>query len=121
MRLTFVKALYGNQKVRELHSYESGGLRYEEKITQILLFNGRKSHAVEQVTAGDLFAVVGWSEAEAGQGVGLYSDKFAYEIEPTLQSKVQFDGTLHVQQVLGAFRILNAEDPSLNVVWEESL
>ncbi|UIO40006.1 TetM/TetW/TetO/TetS family tetracycline resistance ribosomal protection protein [Brevibacillus brevis] len=121
LRLTFVKALSGNLKVRELLSYESGGLRYEEKITQILLFTGRKSHSVEQVTAGDLFAVVGLSEAEAGQGVGLYSDNFAYETEPTLQSKVQFDGSLHVQQVLGAFRILNAEDPSLNVVWEESL
>ncbi|MED4752495.1 translation factor GTPase family protein [Brevibacillus choshinensis] len=120
-RLTFVKALSGTLKLRELLSYESGGLQYEEKITQILLFNGSKSHSVEQVAAGDLFAVAGLSEAEAGHGVGLYADKFAYETEPTLQSKVQFDGSLHVQQVLGAFRILNAEDPSLNVVWEESL
>ncbi|MCE0448454.1 translation factor GTPase family protein [Brevibacillus sp. AF8] len=121
LRLTFVKALSGKLKVRELLSYENGGLRYEEKITQILLFTGRKSHSVEQVAAGDLFAVVGLSEAEAGQGVGVYSDKFTYETEPTLQSKVLFDNSLHVQQVLGAFRILNAEDPSLNVVWEESL
>ncbi|QRG68298.1 elongation factor G [Brevibacillus choshinensis] len=120
-RLTFIKAVSGTLKVRELLRYESGGLPYEEKITQILLYNGRKSQAVEQVAAGDLFAVAGLSEAEAGQGVGHYTDKFAYETEPTLQSKVQFDDSLHVQQVLGAFRILNAEDPSLNVVWEESL
>lgn len=121
LRLTFIKALSGTLKVRELLSYESGGVRYEEKITQILLVNGSKSQSVEQVVAGDLFAVAGLSEAEAGQGLGLYADKLAYETEPTLQSKVQFDGTLHVQQVLGAFRVLNAEDPSLNVVWEESL
>lgn len=121
LRLTFIKALSGKLKVRELLRYESGGRPYEEKITQILLFNGSKSHPVEEVAAGDLFAVAGVSEAEAGQGVGLCSDKFMYETEPTLQSKVQFDGSLHVQQVLGAFRILNAEDPSLNVVWEESL
>ncbi|MGG1663387.1 GTP-binding protein [Brevibacillus sp. NRS-1366] len=121
LRLTFVKALSGTLKVRELLSYESGGIRYEEKITQILLFNGSKTQSVEQVAAGDMFAVAGLSEAEAGQGVGQYADKFAYETEPTLQSKVQFDGSLHVQQVLGAFRILNAEDPSLNVVWEENL
>ncbi|MET3291819.1 UNVERIFIED_CONTAM: ribosomal protection tetracycline resistance protein [Brevibacillus sp. OAP136] len=120
-KLTFVKALSGTLKVRELLGYESGGIRYEEKITQILLFNGSKTQSVEQVAAGDLFAVAGLSEAEAGQGLGLYSDKLAYETEPTLQSKVQFEGPLHVQQVLGAFRILNAEDPSLNVVWEESL
>lgn len=120
-RLTFIKAVSGTLKVRELLSYESGGVPYEEKITQILLVNGSKSQPVEQVAAGDLFAVAGLSEAEAGHGVGLYSEKFAYETEPTLQSKVQFDSSLHVQQVLGAFRLLNAEDPSLNVVWEESL
>lgn len=120
-RLTFVKALSGTLKVREMLSYESGGLRYEEKITQILLFNGSKSHSVEQVAASDLFAVADLSEAKAGQGLGLYADKMAYETEPTLQSKVQFDDSLHVQEVLGAFRILNAEDPSLDAVWEESL
>ncbi|MGO0059087.1 GTP-binding protein [Brevibacillus fluminis] len=120
-KLTFVKALSGTLKVRELLGYESSGIQYEEKITQILLVNGSKTQSVEQVAAGDLFAVAGLSEAEVGQGLGLYSDKLAYETEPTLQSKVQFEGPLHVQQVLGAFRILNAEDPSLNVVWEESL
>ncbi|MED1950133.1 translation factor GTPase family protein [Brevibacillus centrosporus] len=120
-RLTFIKAVSGTLKVRELLSYESGGVPYEEKITQIVLVNGSKSQPVEQVAAGDLFAVAGLSEAEAGHGVGLYSEKFVYETEPTLQSKVQFDSSLHVQQVLGAFRLLNAEDPSLNVVWEESL
>ncbi|WNC15632.1 TetM/TetW/TetO/TetS family tetracycline resistance ribosomal protection protein [Brevibacillus brevis] len=120
-RLTFIKAVSGTLKVRELLGYESNGLRYEEKITQILLFNGSKSHPVEQVAAGDLFAVAGLSEAEAGQGVGLYSNKFACETQPTLQSKVQFNESLHVQQVLGAFRILNTEDPSLNLAWEESL
>lgn len=121
VRLTFIKALSGKLRVREQVAYESGGVRYDEKMTRILLFNGSKSQPVEQVTAGDLFAVAGLSAAEAGQGLGLYTDKLIYESEPTLQSKVQFDDSLHVQQVLGAFRILNAEDPSLNVVWEESL
>ncbi|TVY11356.1 GTP-binding protein [Paenibacillus cremeus] len=121
MRLTFIKALSGTLKLREQLGYEQDGLRYDEKITRILLFNGMKAQSVEQVAAGDLFAVAGLSAAEAGQGLGLYSDKLAYESEPTLQSKVQFDDSLHVQQVLGTFRILNAEDPSLNVVWEESL
>ncbi|MCA0756318.1 TetM/TetW/TetO/TetS family tetracycline resistance ribosomal protection protein [Paenibacillus sp. N4] len=121
VRLTFIKALSGRLKVREQLGYESGGVRYDEKITRILLFNGLKSQPVEQVAAGDLFAVAGLSGAEAGQGLGLFSDKLAYESEPTLQSKVQFDDSLHAQKVLGTFRILNAEDPSLNVVWDESL
>ncbi|MFD2114183.1 GTP-binding protein [Paenibacillus yanchengensis] len=121
VRLTFIKAMSGNLKVREQLIYTNGDIHYDEKITRLLLFNGYKSQPVEQVVAGDLFAVVGLTEAEAGQGLGLYTNKLVYESEPTLQSKVQFDESLHVQQVLGKFRMLYAEDPSLNVVWEESL
>jgi ribosomal protection tetracycline resistance protein len=121
MRLTFIKALSGSLKVREQLGYEIGGVQYDEKVTRILLVNGTKSQSVEQVTAGDLFAVVGLSAAWAGQGLGLFSDKLVYESEPTLQSRVQFDESLHVQKVLGAFRILEAEEPSLNVLWQESL
>lgn len=120
-RLTFIKALGGRLKVREQVGYVSGGVQYNEKITQIFLLNGHKYHPVEQVAAGDLFAVAGLSEAEAGQGLGLLSDKLAYDAEPTLQSKVVFDHSIHVQKVLGAFRTMEAEEPSLNVVWDEKL
>ncbi|MGO4110460.1 GTP-binding protein [Paenibacillus sp. YAF4_2] len=122
-RLTYIKALSGTLKVRDELSYSSGNEEEQlcEKATRLLLVNGNKSQAVDQVTAGDLFAVVGLSGAEAGQGVGLYSDKLAYELVPALTSKVIFSESLHVKDVLKAFRILNAEDPSLNVLWEESL
>jgi small GTP-binding protein len=121
VRLTYIKALSGSLRVREQLQYESGGVEYDEKITRISLVNGLKSQSVEQVKAGDLFAVTGLSSAEAGQGLGLLKDRLAYDSEPTLQSRVEFDDSIHVQKVLGVFRILNAEDPSLNVVWNESL
>lgn len=119
VRLTFIKALSGRLKVREQLSYESGGVLIDEKITRIFLLNGLKSQSIEQVVAGDLFAVAGLSAAEAGQGLGSISDKLVYDSEPTLQSKVLFDNSIHVQKVLGAFRMLEAEEPSLNVVWDE--
>ncbi|MBM7565196.1 GTP-binding protein [Paenibacillus sacheonensis] len=121
VRLTYVKALSGTLKVRDELCYDSGEVRVCEKATRILIVNGSKMHAVDQVSAGDLFAVTGLSGAEAGQGLGIYSDKLVYELVPTLTSKVEFADSLNVKDVLGAFRILNAEDPSLNVVWEESL
>lgn len=120
-RLTFIKALSGSLKIREQLHYENSGIPYDEKITRILLFNGSKSQPVEQVAAGDLFAVTGLSAACAGLGLGMLSGKLDYESEPTLQSKVLFGDSLHVQKVLGAFRMLEAEEPSLNVIWEESL
>jgi small GTP-binding protein len=121
VRLTFIKALSGTLKVRDELCYASKDVQFCEKVTRLLIFNGNKSQAVDQVSAGDLFAVTGLTAAEAGQGLGLYSDKRVYEMVPTLKSKIIFSPSLNVKDVLKAFQILNAEDPSLNVIWEESL
>ena len=40
---------------------------------------------------------------------------------PTLKSKVIFDNSLNVREVLEYFNILNDEEPALNVVWDEVL
>jgi translation elongation factor EF-G len=122
VRLTFIKALSGTLKVRDELSYPgSGGEPVSEKVTRLLLFNGKKAQAVDQVSAGDLFACTGLSSAEAGQGLGQCTDRLVYEMVPTLKSKVMFDAALNPKDVLKVFQILDAEDPSLHVVWEESL
>ncbi|ULL19839.1 GTP-binding protein [Paenibacillus sp. H1-7] len=121
VRMTFIKALSGTLKVRDELCYPANEVQLCEKVTRLLIVNGNKSQPVEQVTAGDLFAVTGLTAAEAGQGLGLFSDRLVYEMVPTLKSKVIFDNQLNVKEVLKAFQILDAEDPSLNVVWEESL
>ena len=36
-------------------------------------------------------------------------------------SKVIFDKTCNVKEVLGYFKILEAEDPALNIIWNETL
>ncbi|SFT23991.1 translation factor GTPase family protein [Paenibacillus sp. BC26] len=121
VRLTYIKALSGTLKVRDELCYGSGDDQICEKVTRLLLVNGNKSQAIDQVSAGDLFAVTGLSSAEAGQGLGVYSDKLVYDMVPTLTAKVIFAAELNVKDVLKAFQVLNAEDPSLNVIWEESL
>ncbi|MWC30235.1 elongation factor G [Paenibacillus sp. MMS18-CY102] len=121
VRLTYMKALSGTLKVRDELCYMSGDERICEKATRLLVINGSKSQPVERVSTGDLFAVVGLSSAQAGQGVGCYSDKLGYELVPTLTAKVLFTDSLNVKDVLKAFQMLNAEDPSLDVAWEESL
>ncbi|MRN55359.1 GTP-binding protein [Paenibacillus monticola] len=121
VRLTFIKALNGTLKVRDELSYASGDATISEKITRMYIYNGSKSHTVDQVSAGDLFAVTGLSAAEAGQGLGSLSDKLIYEMVPTLKSKIIYAVTYNVKDVLKAFQVLNAEDPSLNVIWEEAV
>lgn len=120
-RLTYMKALSGTLKVREELCYGSGDEQRCEKATRLLIVSGSKMQAVDQVSAGDLFAVIGLTEAETGQGAGLHSDKLSYDLVPALTSKVIFPESIPVKDVLKAFRILNAEDPSLHVIWEESL
>ncbi|MBO7746842.1 TetM/TetW/TetO/TetS family tetracycline resistance ribosomal protection protein [Paenibacillus sp. MWE-103] len=120
-RVTYVKALSGELKVRDELFYGAGEARTGEKATRLLLVNGSKTQAVDRVAAGDLFAVVGLSGAETGEGLGACADRIGYELVPTLTSKVVFAETLNAKEVLKAFRMLNAEDPSLGVVWEESL
>ncbi len=114
-RITFLKATSGTLRVRDEVLY--GGM--SEKITQIRIYNGNKYKAVEQIHAGELFAVTGLSEASIGVGIGALEEQASFNLIPTLKSKVAFDPSLHVKDVLSCFRHLDAEDPSLRVNWDE--
>lgn len=115
-RLTFMKALQGTLRVRDEFSFGNG----IEKITEIRLYNGQRFETVQQVEAGEIFAVKGISKAQIGQVIGnnvVNQDEF--ELTPTLQAKVVYDGSVHIKELLSYFRILEAEEPTLKVVWSE--
>lgn len=110
-RTTFIKALSSSLKVRD----ELGG----EKITQIRRYNGSKFQTVDEVWAGNIFAVTGLTSAEAGDGLGTLQEKVLYEMVSALKSRVIFPAAMNAKEVFRYFKILDAEDPSLNVSWEE--
>ncbi|MFB6468918.1 GTP-binding protein [Cytobacillus sp. Hz8] len=118
-RMTFMKALSGQLHVRDLLTY--GSLQEEEKITQIRKINGSQFQQVNQIFAGELFAVTGLTNAKVGDGVGGLKEQSEYEMIPTLRSKVVFESGVNRKEGLKFFRILEAEDPSLNVSWDEGL
>lgn len=136
-RLTFIKALTGTLKVREeicyggivesslegseINKEETNSNEIKEKISSIRIYNGSKFKTVDCARAGDLFAVSGISRAIAGDGVGTLKEKTHYEMIPTLMSKVIFPKSSNVREVLGYFKILESEDPALNVKWNEAL
>jgi ribosomal protection tetracycline resistance protein len=120
-RITYIKALSGSLKVRDSINYGDAENMVTEKITQIRVYNGRQYKAVNQVEAGELFAVIGLSMTTVGDGVGILKERMVYEMVPTLKSKIIFEPAVHVKEALPYFKMLNAEDPSLNVIWEESL
>lgn len=120
-RVTYIKALSGTLSVREVIEYGDAENVVTEKITQIRAYNGRDYKVVDRVEAGELFAVIGLSTTTVGDGVGALKEKAVYEMAPTLKSKVIFEPKVNVKEALRYFKMLDAEDPSLNVTWDERL
>lgn len=116
-RITFIKALSGILKVRD--EINNGILK--GKISSIRVYNGNKFSTVDKVVAGDIFAVTGLTSLNVGDSVGALKEKLKFNMIPTLMSSVIFDKTCNVKEILGYFRILEAEDPALNVTWNETL
>ncbi|NFR24840.1 GTP-binding protein [Clostridium sporogenes] len=118
-RLTYIKALSGSLKVKEEISLPNIENDFCEKVNEIRIYNGDKYINVDKAEAGQIFAVTGLSSANVGDGIGTLKDKATYNMVPTLKSKVIFDESLNVKDVLKYFKILESEDPSLNIIWDE--
>ncbi|CAH1191585.1 Elongation factor G [Paenibacillus auburnensis] len=120
-RITYIKALQGVLKAREELAYGPARERVSERITGIRRIYGAKAAAADWGAAGELFAVTGLTAAMPGEGVGALQDHLGSELIPTLKAKVNFAPPVHLKEVLHAFQQLGAEDPSLNVSWDEAL
>lgn len=118
-RLTYIKALSGSLKVKEEITLPNIENDFCEKVNEIRIYNGDKYINVDKAEAGQIFAVTGLSSANVGDGIGTLKDKATYNMVPTLKSKVIFDESLNVKDVLRYFKILESEDPSLNIIWDE--
>lgn len=114
-RVTFLKSLNGTLSVRD----EVSHFENLEKITQIRIYNGDQFKMINKVQAGELFAVTGLTNTTVGDGLGTHKEKASFDLVPTLKAQVIFDSTIHVKEVLHCFNLLDAEDPSLQVVWDE--
>ena len=115
-RITFIKALKGTLKVRDELKFDEA----TEKVTEIRLYNGNRYEGIQQVEAGEIFAVKGLSHPQIGDLIGSeLAGREEFALIPTLQAKVIYSGTVHIKEILRYFRILEAEEPTLKVVWNE--
>ncbi|MCY6959017.1 GTP-binding protein [Clostridium brassicae] len=120
-RLTYIKALSGSLKVKDEIRLDAGENDFYEKVNQIRIYNGDKFIAIDKISAGQVFAVTGLTSANIGDGIGILREKVTYDMIPTFKSKVIYDKTLNVKEILGNFKILEEEDPALNIIWDEKL
>lgn len=119
-RITYIKILEGLLNVRDEIEYTYNGIQVKEKINEIRKYNGVKYETISQSMCGDIVGLIGISSLVAGYGIGV-GNNTNYDMIPTLRAKVIFDKSYNVADVLRCFKILEAEDNSLNVNWNEKL
>ena len=116
-RLTFLKLMGGRLRVRDAVAIGEETCR----IGEIRLYNGSRFSALREAQAGQLVAVTGLADCLPGQALGQCEPAPSPLSAPLLSARVEFPREVPVQEVLSAFRKLEAEDPSLGVQWNESL
>lgn len=117
-KIVFLKLLKGVLSVKDEVLMPS---KEKEKINSIRIYNGNKFKTVDKVYAGDIFGVMGLNSLEIGDYIGEEKKKIKYNMVPTLATKIILKDKINVKDALKYFKILNEEDPSLNVFWNEAL
>ena len=120
-RLVHMKVTGGVLRVRDELRYESGGAVYNEKVSQIRIYNGEKFTAVDEVWPGQVCAVTGLTAAYAGMGLGTEADAAPPVLEPVLRYAVEVPPETSLHEALTALRRLEEEDPQLHVAWDGRL
>lgn len=120
-KLAFVKVISGSVKTKDIVTHNINEEIIEEKINQIKINSGSSFAAVPSLSAGEYGVLSGIDSAYVGEGLGICDDYVSYSLKPVLQSIVKFDLSLNPKELLNIFQILNAEDPSLGVEWNDSL
>lgn len=118
-RITYIKALSGLLKVKDELVYNHNGEEIREKVNEIRAYNGVKYEIKDVASEGDVFAVTGISNMKAGMGIGI--EDSTEEMIPTLTAKVLYDSTVNIKEVLKYFKILESEEKTLNVQYDEIL
>lgn len=119
-RITFMKILQGSIKLKQDMTYKVYDEEYCEKINEIRSYNGKDFERVSEGLQGEIVGLIGLTSQKPGQGIGI-SDLTSLDMVPTLRAKVIFKETINPKEILKYFKILEAEDTSLNVLWNEKL
>lgn len=118
-RLTFLKVTGGSLRVREV--LKSDKNTNGEKVNRIRVYSGEKFTAVDTAEAGTVCAVTGITFAKPGDGLGIEKDSGLPMLEPVMTYRVDLEDGIDPHTALSKLKILENEDPQLNVVWNSRL
>ena len=123
-RLTFCKITGGVLKVKALLSEKENGAKkegWEEKVNQIRIYSGEKYETVDEVLAGEVCALTGLTHTYPGEGIGDEEETGLPVLEPVLTYRVLLPEEVDAAVMLPKLRVLEEEDPTLHVIWDENL
>lgn len=121
-RLTFLKVTGGTLAVRSaVRCHRPDGEPLEAKVTQLRLYSGAESEAVQQVPAGDVCAALGLSGLLAGDTLGDAAPDRGAALEPVMSYCIRLPADLDPQLALPKLRLLEEEEPQLRMVWDARL
>ena len=112
-RLTYLKITGGSLSVKEVL------MPYDEKIDQIRVYNGTRYETLKEAGPGAVAAVCGISKSRVGDLLGAEKEPYEPSLTPVLNYSVICPAGVSSSVMLSYLRILEEEDPSLHVVWDE--
>lgn len=124
-RLTHLKVTGGALKVKMTVDNRAGAGAGEEvwaeKADQIRIYGGAGYEAADSMEAGGICAVTGLKKTFAGQGLGFEKGSSQPVLVPVLAYRLILPEGADPVKVLGQLRLLEEEEPLLQVVWKETL
>lgn len=121
-RLTYLKITGGTLKPKDTIKQKTpDGETVAEKVNQIRVYTGEKFSAEPIAESGTVCAVTGLTATYSGQGLGIDTNLDQAFTQPIFTYKVLLDEKTDAFTALAKFRILEQEDPQLNVTWKEHL
>lgn len=121
-RVTFLKVQSGILHAREeVDILLADGTKAKEKVNELRIYHGTRFTTVQQVYAGELCAVTGFTQVHPGDRIGEKCFHQDYHLVPMLGAKVIVPKEVPLRTVLENLRKLEDEDPMLGVSFEESL
>ena len=110
-RLTHMKLTGGELKLRD----EIEGIG---KVNEIRVYSGEKYTLQQEVKAGDICVVPGFTDTYAGQGVGKEADFCANQLAPVCNYQILLPEGTEEAIAWRQLKQLEEEDPNLHLSWQ---
>lgn len=112
-RLTHLKITGGLLKVKSL-------INKDEKVDQIRIYSGNKFTTVDKIEAGNVCAIKGFKNIQAGQGLGFEKDEISPVLSSYMDYRIILPDNCDQHKMLANLQLLAQEDPQLHIVYDSS-